>query len=165
MPGVTATKAGTYSHGRTGTTAVDANEVAVPASFVADTANVYGVPGDRPVTMHTNSAAVGEHVLPSGVDVTVYFEIARPPSSAGAVHVTRASLLPANPDGVPGVAGAAPGVRDLAVEADPMPDGLVAVTDTEYDAPAVKPTKVHDSVGTTDVQVTAAPAMGVADAV
>jgi adenine/guanine phosphoribosyltransferase-like PRPP-binding protein len=88
LPGTTDAKTGTYSQDNFGAIGAEAADAVVPASFVADTLNVYFVPMVKPVTTHDSSAPVGEHVFDSGVDVTVYFEIARPPLSVGAVHVT-----------------------------------------------------------------------------
>jgi hypothetical protein len=67
-------------------------------------------------------------ILP-GDDVTVYWVIAAPPSDAGAVHETSASVLPPVADTPVGVPGTVAGTTALDVpDADPVPTLLVAVT-------------------------------------
>ena len=57
--------------GSSGVTSGDGAEVGLtPATFVAVTVNVYGVPFVNPGTVHDSSPAV-EQVAPSGDDVTV----------------------------------------------------------------------------------------------
>ena len=155
LPGTTEAKTGTYSHGNFGAIDADAADGVAPASFVARTVNVYFVPMVKPVTTHVSSPAFGEHVFDSGFDVTVYFEIARPPLSTGAVHDTCISPLPATIVGVPGVDGATPAASVFAVDEAPDPAAFVAVTVIEYVAPAVRPVNRHDSA--VEAHVTAAP--------
>ena len=128
LPGTTEAKTGTYSHGNLGAIDADTDDAVVPASFVADTVNVYFVPIVKPVTTHVSSPAFGEHVFDSGFDVTVYFEIARPPLSAGAVHDTCISPFPATIVGVPGADGATPAANVLPADDAPAPAALVPAT-------------------------------------
>ena len=62
-----------------------------PMEFVAVAVKVYAVPFVRPVTVTEVLAVVA--VTPPGLDVTVYFVIALPPSETGAVHETTAVPL------------------------------------------------------------------------
>ena len=57
-----------------------------PALLVAVSEKVYGEPFVRPVTAQDVDA--DSQVSPPGAAVTVYFEIAAPPSEAGADHDT-----------------------------------------------------------------------------
>ena len=67
-------------------------------------------------------------ILP-GEDVTVYWVIAAPPLDAGAVQDTVAWVLPPVADTLAGAPGTVAGVTALeAVDADPVPTLLVAVT-------------------------------------
>lgn len=163
MPGTTEENTGTYSHGNFGATDAEANDAVEPASFVAETVNVYFVPIVKPVTTHDNSAPVGEHVFDSGVDVTVYFEIARPPLSVGAVHDTKISPLPATVVGVPGADVAIPADKVFASDDAPDPALFVAATVIEYVAPATKPVNLH--VNAVDAHDTDVPPVTVAVAV
>jgi hypothetical protein len=152
LPGTTEAKTGTYSHGNFGAIDADAADGVAPASFVARTVNVYFVPMVKPVTTHVSSPAFGEHVFDSGFDVTVYFEIARPPLSTGAVHDTCISPLPATIVGVPGADGATPAASVFAVDEAPDPAALVPATVIEYVVPAVRFSSLQERA--TDVHVT-----------
>lgn len=163
MPGTTEENTGTNSHGNFGATDAEANDVVEPASFVADTVNVYFVPIVKPVTTHDNSAPSGEHVFDSGDEVTVYFEIARPPLSVGAVHDTKISPLPAVIVGVPGADGTTPADNAFTADEAPAPALFVAATVIEYVAPATNPVNLHDVV--VDAHVTVVPPATVAVAV
>jgi hypothetical protein len=61
--------------------------------FVANTASVYAVPLDKPLTVIGEDVPVP--VEPPGVAVAVYPVIAPPPTLAGAVKVTDARASPA----------------------------------------------------------------------
>ena len=83
-------------------------------------------------------------ILP-GDDVTVYWVIAAPPFDAGAVHETSASVLPPVADTPVGAPGKVAGVTALeAVDAEPVPTLLVAVTVNVYAVPLVSPVTVAD---------------------
>jgi hypothetical protein len=138
----------------------DAIDVAVPASFVAETVNVYLAPTVKPVTTHDSSVPVGEHVFDSGVEVTVYFEMARPPLSVGAVHDTKISPLPATIVGVPGADGATPGAITFAAEDAPEPRAFIAATVIEYVVPVVRLDNLHVSAAV--LHVTAVPPVAAA---
>jgi len=96
---------------------------------------------------------VGEHVFDSGVEVTVYFEMARPPLSVGAVHDTNISPLPATIVGVPGAAGTTPGAITFAAEDAPEPRAFVAATVIEYVVPVVRLDNLHVSAAVPHVTV------------
>jgi hypothetical protein len=61
--------------------------------FVAHTANVYAVPLVKPVTLIGEEAA--DAIIPWGVEIAVYAEIAEPPTLDGAVNATDADSPPA----------------------------------------------------------------------
>ena len=64
-----------------------------------------------------------------GEEVTVYWVTAAPPLDAGAIHEISAWVLPPVADTLAGVPGTVAGVTALeAVDADPVPTLLVAVT-------------------------------------
>ncbi len=68
-------------------------------------------------------------VMPPGLDVTVYCVIAAPPSEAGALQLTAASVSPAVALTAVGAPGTVAGVTVLdAAEAELVPTELVAVT-------------------------------------
>ena len=69
--------------------------------------------------------------------------IAEPPLLDGAVHVNETCVLPAVPDTLVGVPGVVTGVTaDDAVETDPVPAALDALTRNVYAVPFVKPVTV-----------------------
>ena len=70
------------------------------------TVNVYAVPFVNPDTVHDNGPVDQPHVAPPGDAVTVYPEIASPPSSDGADHDTVTSPSPRTPDTPVGAPGA-----------------------------------------------------------
>ena len=79
--------------------------------------------------------------------VTLYPEIALPPSEVGAVQVTAALTLPgvASTDlGAPGTPAGVTG--DEALDGDPAPAALLAVTVNVYESPLVRPETVHPIV-------------------
>jgi hypothetical protein len=120
---------------------VDGSEV--PEAFVAVTLNVYEVPLVRPVTTQVVSPVV-RHVLPSGVETTVYREITAP-LLAGAVHDTvdwvDSSDVAETPVGAPGTVD---GVAEFdATEAALVPALFVAVTVNVYAVPFVRPDTVQ----------------------
>lgn len=136
-----------------GLTEPDAAEAAeVPEVFVAVALKVYGVPVVRPVTVHEVAGLVTVQVRLSGVEVTVY-EAGAPP--APALTVTVADVAPATTAvGVGGVPGAAIGLTLFdAVEAEEVPEALVAVALNVYAVPFVRPVTVHDVAGLVTVQV------------
>ena len=68
-------------------------------------------------------------VTPPGDEMTAYSVIALPPSEAGAVHETVASLSPGVADKLVGASGTPVGVTALeGAELSPVPRELVAVT-------------------------------------
>ena len=104
----------------------------VPAALVALTVNVYGVPSVRPVTVQRSGPDVHVHVLPSGVEVTVYPVIALPPLEAGGDHARTACPSPgtaATPVGAPGTDRGVTGADGL--EDGPVPTMVVALTVNE----------------------------------
>ena len=80
-------------------------------------------------------------VIPPGVDVAVYEVIAEPPFEAGAAKLTVALRLPVVvATTLVGAEGALTVVIELeALDAEPVPAELVAVTVNVYEVPAVKP--------------------------
>lgn len=154
LPGVTVSKTGMKAQGIIGTIVADAAETESPASFVAATVNVYLVPFVSSRTVHVSAPAAGVHVLPSGVDVTVYFEIVRPPLSVGAVHEIAISPFAATPVGVPGAEEIAPALNVFAVDDAPPPAEFVAATVIEYDVPTVRPVSLHEVAGAVAEQLT-----------
>jgi hypothetical protein len=70
--------------------------------------------------------------------------IAAPPLSAGGVHSTTACVLPAVPITDVGAPGVVRGVIvEDALDAEPAPAALVAVTVKVYAEPFVRPVTVH----------------------
>ena len=70
--------------GPVGVTLLDGADGALtPATLVAVTVKVYGIPGVSPETMI--GPPVVTPVIPPGLDVAVYVEIGLPPSKAGGV--------------------------------------------------------------------------------
>jgi hypothetical protein len=148
-----------------GTTASDAAEAESPASFVAVTTNVYFVPLVSSRTVHVNSVPVAEHVLPSGEEVTVYFETGSPPLSLGAVQLTATSPFAATTVGVPGADATVPALKLFAFEDAPLPAVFVAATVITYELPTLRPVNLQDVAGMAAEHVTVAAPVAVAVAV
>ena len=106
----------------------DASELGlVPTAFVAVTVNVYAVFWVNPVIVTEVLAVVA--ITSPGSDVTVYSVIGLPPSEAGAVHETVASLSPGVADKLVGASGTPVVVTALeGAELALVPAALVAVT-------------------------------------
>jgi hypothetical protein len=114
----------------------------VPIALVAVTVNVYAAPLTRPETVAV-VAPVVLTVAPPGEVVTVYPVIRDPPVVAGAIHETRAWVLPAMAVTAVGAPGTVLGVTvALAVDATEDPAALVAVTVNLYAVPLVRPVTV-----------------------
>jgi len=95
---------------RPGVTVAGLEAADVPASVVAVTVTEYAVPFVSSEIVQASSPVVHVQDLPPVEAVAVERVIAAPPSSAGAVHVTRAEPSPAEaatPVGAPGVAAVA----------------------------------------------------------
>jgi len=123
--------------------AEDADASDVPEMFVALTLNVYEVPLVRPVTTQVVSPAV-RHVLPSGVETTVY-RVITAPLLAGAVHDTVDWVDSSDvAETREGASGAAEGTALLdESEATPVPAAFVAVTVNVYEVPFLRPVTVQ----------------------
>lgn len=110
--------------------------------FAAVTANVYAVLGCKPSKVKVPPVAwLRVRVNPPGVEVAVYEVTAEPPVEAEAPKLTVALRLPvvvAITD--VGAEGAPTVVIELeALDAEPVPAELVALTVNVYAVPAVKP--------------------------
>ena len=151
--------------GADGVTAADAADAGpVPTLFVADTVNVYAVPFVNPdtVTLVAGGApdtTTGVPATDPANGVTVYDEIAAPPSDDGADHDTTAEAFPATadtPDGAPGTVAGGAGVTALEGEdSGPVPIAFVADTVNVYAVPLVRPVTVAVVAGGFPVTVTA----------
>jgi hypothetical protein len=114
----------------------------VPIALVAVTVKVYVTLFDKPVTVIGDALPVP--VKPPGLEVTVYEVIAEPPLNTGGVNVIVAWPLPLVAVPIVGASGTVAGVTELlALEADPVPTALVAVTVNVYATPFVKPVTVN----------------------
>ena len=116
--------------GEAGVTELDgADGLLVQASLAAVTVKVYVVLFARPSTVEVRVAPSSTAVTPAGLEVTVYWVMALPPSEAGAVQLTVAWLSPATADTSVGGPGGPTGV--ITLDADDgalVPTELVAVT-------------------------------------
>jgi hypothetical protein len=106
---------------------LEPDDTLVPSAFVAVTVNVYVTPFVSPVTVAVVVALFA--VAPPGLAVTVYEVIAEPPFEAGADHDTSILVSPIVPATFVGASGTVAGVTELlALDAEPVPRALVAVT-------------------------------------
>lgn len=119
-----------------------AEETLVPIALVAVTVKVYVTLLVNPVTVSGDAPPVA--VKPPGLDVTVYEVIAEPPLNTGGVKVIVASPSPLVAVPIVGASGTVAGVTELlALEAEPVPTALVAVTVNVYAVPFDKPVTVN----------------------
>lgn len=132
-----------------GVTGSEESEAApVPTMLVAMTVNVYAMPLVRPVTVQELLVALAVQVFPSGLEVTVYLVIGRPPVSTGAVQETTETPSAFDvPMTAVGASGGPSGVTAAdGSEAAPPPATLEAQTLKVYETPLVSPLTVHDVV-------------------
>ena len=114
--------------GEVGITADEAEEaVEPPATFMATTVTVTGVPLANPVSVAVRTFPTVKAAPTDGV--TVYPVISEPPFEAGAVHETVTELVPATAVTFVGDPGAVAGVTaDDAEDAGELPIEFVALT-------------------------------------
>jgi hypothetical protein len=151
LPGVAITPVGALG-APTGVTAFEETEAALlPAALVATTVKVYATPLVNILSTQLDPVEpVVEHVLPSGLEVTIYPVIAEP-FAVPLPKVIVARPLPATAEIVVGGLGVPTtgcGVTvGEAAEAGPVPTELVAVTVKLYAVPLVRPVTVQVKAG------------------